>query len=94
MRTIEKHSLDSQIEQLLTNLENDGPITIQSNGIDVAVILPPGLLTFLLEDAPANVNPRMAALFKKSLVKRWRVYKALQEMELKFAEPDSHPPAG
>jgi len=35
----------------------------------------------------------MAALFKKSLVERWQVYKALQEMELKFAEPDSHPPA-
>ena len=91
MRTIEKQSLGGQLEKILSDLENDGPITVQSNGIDVAVILPAGLLTTLLEEEPGSVNPRTAALFKKSLVERWTVYKALREIELKFDGPGSHP---
>lgn len=86
MRTIDARDIQKQFEDVIGSLEKNGPISVQSNGRDVAVILSPALLATLLEQSPEGVNPQVAALFKKSLVDRWQVYAGLRQYEVDHPE--------
>lgn len=81
MRKVSKEECGSRLEEIVSSLAEDGPIAIQHDGKDVAIILTPELFEALTEPFPPNVNPRVESLFRKSLVERWQVYKALSRLD-------------
>ena len=81
MRMIDAGTAQQQLEDILETIERDGPVAVQQDGETVAFLLPPQLLDSLLAQPPAGVNPKLEALFKNSLVKRWQVYAGLRQYE-------------
>lgn len=77
----------AEFDEVIASVQND-PIRVQENGSDVAIILSPDLYDFLLKEPPASVNPRIAALFKRSMVERRQVYRALAKYEAEHPETD------
>lgn len=81
MRKVSKEECGSRLGEILNSLAEDGPVAIQHDGEDVAIVLTPDLFSALTEPFPANVNPRVVSLLRKSLVERWQVYKALSRLD-------------
>ena len=87
MRTISVETIKAEFDEVIASLE-DNPTRIQVDGRDVAIILSPDLYDFLLTAPPASVNPVIAALFKRSVVERGQVYRALAKYEAEHPESD------
>ena len=79
MRKVSKEECGSRLGEILNSLAEDGPVAIQHDGEDVAIVLTPDL--FSAQPFQANVNPRVVSLLRKSLVERWQVYKALSRLD-------------
>jgi hypothetical protein len=78
LRVVELEQAELDVEELIAQCQ-DQPLRIQSSGKDVAIMLDPKLYDVLVTPTPPNVNPVVAALFRKSLVERHALYKALSD---------------
>jgi len=76
MRTIRIEDAALAFDQVLDAIQ-DAPMRLQRDGKDVAVMLSPALYEMLLAEPPTELTPRLATLFKRSLVERAEVYRAL-----------------
>jgi hypothetical protein len=87
MRTISVETIKAEFDEVIASLE-DNPTRVQEDGRDVAILLSPDLYDFLLTAPPVSVNPVVAALFKRSVVERGRVYRALAKYETEHPESE------
>lgn len=54
-----------------------GPVNVQKNGRDVAVLLSPAEFRRLQQNGASRVNPRLELLIDESMEQRDAIYKAL-----------------
>ena len=87
MRTISVETIQAEFDDVIAAVQDD-PVRVQEDGRDVAIILPPNLYEFLLKEPPPSLNPKIAALFKRSVVEWHRVYQALAQYEAKHPESE------
>ena len=87
MRTISVEDMKAGFDDVIAGVHDD-PVRVQEDGRDVAIILSPDLYDFLLKEPPVSVNPRIAALFKRSVMERGQVYRALAKYEAEHPESE------
>ena len=80
MKSISVEDIKAGFDEVITGVQDD-PVRVQADGRDVAIILSPDLYAFLLKEPPADVRSRVAALYKRSVVERGRLYRALAKYE-------------
>lgn len=86
VQTISVDEIATKFDEVIAMAQRS-PVHVQGDGRDVAVVLAPELYELLIATPPKEVNATVAALFKRSIVDRAEVYRALARYEADHPEP-------